>query len=110
MLTTVGLYGYGIYLGMQGIDQGIGPPPKAPAFGPYYWLGLDPCVWGLAASLASGVIVSLFTPPPDHARVSLLFDLQPPDAVAPATAAIHPERFHEEDAPSPSAPEPESSS
>jgi SSS family solute:Na+ symporter/sodium/pantothenate symporter len=97
VLTTVGLYAYGVYLGMQGIDQGIGPPPKPPAFGPYYWLGFDPCVWGLAASLTAGVVVSLMTRPPDHARVSLLFDLQPPDAVAPATAVIHPETFREDE-------------
>jgi hypothetical protein len=37
------------------------------------------------------------TRPPDHARVSLLFDLQPPDAVAPATAVIHPETFREDE-------------
>lgn len=99
VLTTVGLYAYGVYLGMQGIDQGIGPPPKPPAFGPYYWLGLDPCVWGLTASLAAGVVVSLATRPTDRARVSLLFDLQPPDSVAPATAIIHPETFQEDETP-----------
>lgn len=43
---------------------------------PYYLLGFDPCVWGLAASFAAGVCVSLCTAPPDLKRVSLLFDLQ----------------------------------
>jgi hypothetical protein len=37
----------------------------------------DP-VWALTASLASGFIGSLFSRPPDPARVALLFEAQPP--------------------------------
>jgi sodium/pantothenate symporter len=83
--VTMGLYVAGFYLKYRyGIDPTIGPKPSG-LFVAYYLLGLDPCVWGLTASLASGVIVSLLTPPPDEARVSLLFDAQPPNAPAPAT-------------------------
>lgn len=49
----------------------IGP---ASSFRPYYLLGFDPCVWGLASSLVAGIAVSLFTKPPDEARLSLVFD------------------------------------
>ncbi|WP_435007169.1 sodium/pantothenate symporter [Tundrisphaera lichenicola] len=88
--STLALYAYGSYLGFQKIDQGIGPPPQG--FGAYYLLGFEPCVWGLLSSLAAGVIVSLLTPPPDPGRVALLFDEQPPDAPAPATLDLHPDR------------------
>lgn len=57
--------------GWMGADQGIG---VATAFRPYYLLQLDPLLWGLAASLAAGIGVSLRTRPPDPKRVSLLFD------------------------------------
>ena len=88
---TLGLYLAG-YLRFQlnYPDQGIGP--GGGAFVPYYLLGFDPCVWGLSSSLLAGVIVSLLSPPPDPARVALLFDAQPPDAPAPATLDLHPER------------------
>jgi SSS family solute:Na+ symporter/sodium/pantothenate symporter len=55
----------------------FGPPASVgplTAFKPYYLLGLDPFVWGLAASLFAGVSVSLATQPPDAAHVSRLFD------------------------------------
>jgi SSS family solute:Na+ symporter/sodium/pantothenate symporter len=94
--TTVALYAAGYVLGSQGIDQGIGPPPRPPAYGPLYLFGLDPCVWGLLASAVAGIGVSLFTQPPDAARVSLLFDEQPADAPAPATVELHPEVLREE--------------
>jgi sodium/pantothenate symporter len=94
-LVTVGLYLIGrvgtATLGLDGIltdTTMIGP---AGGLRPYYLLGLDPCVWGLLASLAAGVVVSLASPPPDPERVSLLFDVQPPDAPAPATLDLHPE-------------------
>jgi SSS family solute:Na+ symporter/sodium/pantothenate symporter len=86
--TTLGLYLFGLVLGRRGYDPGIGPGGSA--FVPYYLLGFDPCVWGLAVSLVTGVVVSLLTPPPDPARVALLFDAQPPDAPAPATLDLHP--------------------
>jgi SSS family solute:Na+ symporter/sodium/pantothenate symporter len=91
--TTLALYAYGSFLGLtqKGYDQGIGPPSSG--FGAYYLLGLEPAVWGLLASLAAGIIVSLMTPPPDPKRVSLLFDAQLPDAPAPATLDLHPERM-----------------
>jgi SSS family solute:Na+ symporter/sodium/pantothenate symporter len=87
---TLALYGYGSYLGLRGYDQGIGPPPQG--FGAYFLLGLEPCVWGILGSLVAGVLVSLATKPPDPTRVALLFDAQPPDAPAPATLELHPER------------------
>jgi SSS family solute:Na+ symporter/sodium/pantothenate symporter len=58
-------------LGWMGTDPMIG---QATRFRPYYLLGLEPIVWGLAASLAAGIVVSLCTTPPDAALVSQLFD------------------------------------
>ena len=87
--ATLGLYLYGLVLGWGGYDPKIGAGGKA--FVPYYWFGIDPCVWGMTSSLIAGVVVSLLTPPPDPARVSLLFDAQPPDAPAPATLDLHPD-------------------
>ena len=91
VITTIVLYACGYVMGLQGIDPGIGPVPKSPAYGPYYLLGFDPCVWSLLASAVVGYLVSLFTNPPDPARISLLFDPQPDSAPAPATVALHPE-------------------
>ncbi|MFO0958131.1 MAG: sodium transporter [Isosphaeraceae bacterium] len=94
--VTLALYA----LGIPWVAESLGLPPN-PEFGPakgmrpYYLLGFDPCVWGISASILAGVVVSLFTRPPDAARVSLLFDLQPPDAPAPATLELHPERASE---------------
>ena len=88
--VTLALYLCGYILGTRyHYDAGIGPPGGA--FVPYYLLGFDPCVWGLSSSFLAGVVVSLMTPPPNSARVSLLFDLQPPNAPAPATLDLHPE-------------------
>lgn len=89
--TNLGLYAIGIAQRSRGQFPSIGTDDK---FGPYYLLGMDPCVWGLLASLACGVVVSLMTPPPDPRRISLLFDAVPKDAPAPASldvaAAQHP--------------------
>ncbi|MFO0953975.1 MAG: sodium transporter [Isosphaeraceae bacterium] len=92
--TTMLLYVFGRYfvdwdLGRFLADTSMMGPAKG--LRPYYLMGLDPCVWGLLASLVTAVLVSLVTRPPDAARVSLLFDLQPPDAPAPATVDLHPE-------------------
>ena len=94
-ITTLGLYLIGSLglkaLGLEGVlaDTTMIGPVKG--LRPYYLMGLDPCVWGLLASLTAGIVVSLITPPPDPTRVALLFDLQPPDAPAPATLDLHPE-------------------
>ena len=74
--TTVALYAAGtvrFYWGYP--DQGIGP--KYSAFGAYYLLGFDPCVWGLLGSLTAGVAISLLTRPPGPEIVSPLFDAPP---------------------------------
>jgi sodium/pantothenate symporter len=65
-------------------------PNIGPAGGlrPYYLLGFDPCVWGLLASLAAGVIGSLLSCPPDPERVAYLFDAQPPHTPTPGSG-IH---------------------
>lgn len=85
--TNLALYGIGIYQRSHGQFPSIGTEDK---FGPYYLLGMDPCVWGLLASLACGVVVSLVTAPPDPRRISLLFDAVPADAPAPATLDLSP--------------------
>jgi SSS family solute:Na+ symporter/sodium/pantothenate symporter len=63
-------------LGIQGFgaETLIGPIAK---FRPYFLLGIDPLLWGLAVSLVAGIMVSLFTTPPDAALVSRLFDAEP---------------------------------
>jgi sodium/pantothenate symporter len=43
-------------------------------FDPYQLLGLDPIIWGLAASAAASIAVSLMTAPPSPAIVSRMFD------------------------------------
>ena len=78
-------------LGLAGILRDTSMLGPAKGLRPYYLFGIDPCVWGLSASLLAGVVVSLVTPPPDPTRVSLMFDVQPPDAPAPATLDLHPE-------------------
>jgi sodium/pantothenate symporter len=65
--TILGLY----ITGFLGDDPKIG---QATDFRPYFLLGLDPIIWGLAASLISGLTVSLLTTPPSPQLVSRLFD------------------------------------
>jgi sodium/pantothenate symporter len=69
--TMLALFATGWILSWRGYDPMIGP---ATAFRPYYLLGLEPIVWGLATSLVAGVGVSLATAPPDPQLVSRLFD------------------------------------
>jgi len=57
-------------------------------FDPYQLLGLDPIVWGLAASAVAGVLVSLLTAPPSAVLVSRLFDADRPGRVAPAPSIV----------------------
>ncbi len=52
------------------------------AFDPFQLMGLDPIVWGLAASGVTGVVVSLMTSPPPAVLVSDLFDAQPTGGAA----------------------------
>ncbi|MBI2824249.1 MAG: sodium:solute symporter [Planctomycetia bacterium] len=72
--TTMALFGAGWWMAWQGYDQEYG---LKTAFRPYFLAGLEPIVWGLAASFVSGVVVSLLTRPPDAKLVSWLFDRQP---------------------------------
>jgi Na+/pantothenate symporter len=65
--TMIALY----FIGFTRPDPMIGNMTK---FRPYFLLGLDPLVWGLAVSAVAGVIVTLCTRPPDSERVSRLFD------------------------------------
>ena len=78
--TTVGLYllGYNETL-QRALAPLIGPAPDIgyPAPHPFFLLNMDPCVWGLLASLAAGVLVSLITSPPSADHVSHLFDAVP---------------------------------
>lgn len=43
---------------------------------PFYFMGVDPILWGLAASTFGGVVGSLLSTPPDAAHVSRMFDRQ----------------------------------
>lgn len=69
-LTMVGLFTLGSVLAARGVDQKIG---VVSAFRPYYLLGLEPVVWGLAASLVAGVVVSLLTARPEPELVAKYF-------------------------------------
>jgi len=70
--TVVSMY----ILGVQGYgaDILIGAVSR---FRPYFLLGLDPLLWGIAVSLVAGITVSLCTTPPDSELVSKLFDAEP---------------------------------
>jgi SSS family solute:Na+ symporter/sodium/pantothenate symporter len=72
--TMLALFAAGWALSWRGFDPMIGP---ATSFRPYYLLGLEPIVWGLAASLLAGVGVSLATNPPPPGVVQPLFDAAP---------------------------------
>jgi SSS family solute:Na+ symporter/sodium/pantothenate symporter len=94
---TISLYMLGSNPSLAG-SLGLPPNPEiGPPRGlrPYYLLGFDPCVWAILGSIVAGVLGSLASRPPDAARVSLLFDKQPPNAPAPATLDLHPERAAE---------------
>lgn len=79
--TMLSLYGRGWWMAWQGIDQGYG---LATAFRPYFLAGFEPIVWGLLASAAAGVCVTLMTRPPDDQLVSWLFDRPDPQPVSSA--------------------------
>ena len=75
-LAVLGLF----VAGWAGDDPGIG---QATRFRPFYLLGMDPLIWGLAASAAAGVTVSLVTRPPGSSHISSLFDApEPPCSTA----------------------------
>lgn len=44
------------------------------AFTPFYLWGLEPVVWGLAASATAGIGISLLTPAPPESLIGKLFD------------------------------------
>lgn len=48
--------------------------PGGTNFRSYYLLGLEPVVWGLLASAIMGVLISLFTQPPDGKIIAKVFD------------------------------------
>jgi sodium/pantothenate symporter len=52
---------------------------KPSEFHAYELLGFDPLIWGLASSLLLGIVVSLFTRPPEERLVSKLFDAVLPE-------------------------------
>lgn len=94
-IVTLGLYVLGT-LGPERLHLAwlFAPNPEigaASSFRPYYLFGFDPCIWGLASSLAAGLIGSWLSPLPPEERVALLFDAQPANAPAPATLDLHPE-------------------
>jgi SSS family solute:Na+ symporter/sodium/pantothenate symporter len=72
--VMLALFAAGWVLAWRGFDPLIGPATR---FRPYYLLGLEPIVWGLAASLLAGVGVSLATSPPPRELVRRLFDVMP---------------------------------
>jgi SSS family solute:Na+ symporter/sodium/pantothenate symporter len=68
-LVVMILYLTGIFSLIQ--QEPIG---AASAFRPYFLLGMDPLIWGIAASALFGVVGSLLTEPLDDELVSRMFD------------------------------------
>jgi SSS family solute:Na+ symporter/sodium/pantothenate symporter len=64
-------------LGMFTDDPLIGPEK---GFRPYYLMGFDPIVWGLAMSVSVGTVVSWLTPPPPAELVEKYFEDAEPTA------------------------------
>ncbi len=85
--TTLFLYLLGRFgPSALGLGRLLGPNPEigAPStLRPYYLAGVDPCVWGLVASLTAGIVVSLLTTPPDPARLRLVYDAPGQGETAP---------------------------
>jgi sodium/pantothenate symporter len=82
-VTVVGLY----VLGWLGVGKEGTAGPMADAFAPCYLFGLDPLLYGLAASFGLGVVVSLGTKPPPRADVDRYFlegEPAPPGAAPPS--------------------------
>jgi sodium/pantothenate symporter len=78
--TMLGLFSTGWIMAFNGHDQGLGPDTTFRAF---YFLGLEPIVWGLIASTVVGIVVSLLTEPPDERLISWLFDRQEDQPATP---------------------------
>jgi sodium/pantothenate symporter len=78
-LTMLGLFLTGVVLAWYGWKQ---PIDQLASVGSYYPGGFHPVIFGLAASLVAGVLVSLITKPPPRAVVARLF--MPPPEAAPA--------------------------
>jgi SSS family solute:Na+ symporter/sodium/pantothenate symporter len=68
--TVLGL----LAVGWSGDDPMIGPATR---FRPYYLFGMEPFVWGLVASATAGIVVSLFTRPPQRRVIVQMFDSAP---------------------------------
>jgi SSS family solute:Na+ symporter/sodium/pantothenate symporter len=79
--TMLGLYYLGAVLGWG--DPLLG---EATRFRPYFLLGLDPLLWSLAVSLATGVGVSLLTRTCDETMLSKYFDAEEPVSGVPANS------------------------
>ena len=65
---------------MATVYQVLGPDPHIGIGGSlraYYFLGLDPVLWGMLASAVAGVVVSLITTPIDGQRISRFFQAGP---------------------------------
>ena len=65
--VVLGLFAVGW---LSGADPLIGQDTR---FRPYFLLGFEPIIFGLASSLLAGVVVSLWTRPPDSGLVDRLF-------------------------------------
>lgn len=66
-VTVMGLLVAGLCMD----DPMIGP---STLFRPYFFCGLEPFVWGLAVSAFAGIVVSMFTRPPEPSVIDRMFD------------------------------------
>ena len=80
-LTMLGLYVAGF------LGAGDGLVGQVTSFRPYYFLNLDPLIWGLLGSLVMGIGVSLMTEPPEERLIAQLFDAEVPNPVEVATVS-----------------------
>jgi SSS family solute:Na+ symporter/sodium/pantothenate symporter len=75
--TAAGVFA-GMFLGTSVLLLLYGVRWVQGSFRPYLLFGLEPLVWGIAASLVASVTVSLLTEPPDEEHVSSCFDVERP--------------------------------
>jgi len=85
-LTVLALYAAG-WIGYGALDWPDPGISQKTTFRPYFLLGIEPLVWGIAVSAVVGVVVSKLTPAPDPELISRMFDVDQEPVNEPATVS-----------------------